>query len=355
MVKLPFINSIKFVDKLLFTKHLSIMLKSGIPLAEAISILTDQSRNAAFKKILLGIARDIANGQSLEKSLSRYPDVFDPLYRSIIAVGEEAGNLESNSEYLAATLQKTYEFRKKVQGAMMYPMLILVVAGLVGGGIVFFILPQLSALFKSLDVTLPLSTRILLWIADLAKNYGLIIIIVLLLSVSLFIRLISTARLKPHWHRFLLGVPVYGQFLQNSEMANFCRNMGMMLKSGLPIARALKVAREATYNLVFRSYVTDLVAAVDRGQTIEKTWSGAEKKYIPVIVPRMIGVGEKTGRLDESLLYLADFFEGEVDDMAKNLSSILEPAMLLVVAGFVAFLAFSIISPIYQFTGSVHR
>lgn len=348
-------NKVSFQDKLLFTKHLAIMLKSGLPITQTVGIIKEQTSNPEFKNILGGVLADLQNGLTLEKSLAKYPEVFDPLYLNIVSVGEESGKLEENLTYLAQELFKTHEFQKKVQSAMLYPSIVLIATVFIGGAISFFVLPQLADLFKSMDITLPLATRILLWFANTARDFGFYIAMGLILFSAFFVFLINTAAIKPYWHRFVLKVPIFGQFVQFGALATVCRNMGMMLASGLPITKALRITTETMTNLVFKDYLEHLYKTVESGKTMGAELISKKYSYIPLIFSSMVGVGEKTGTLEKSFLYLGDFFTDEIDDMAKNLPTVLEPIMLLGVAIMVAFLAFSIISPIYQFTGSIRR
>ncbi|KKU91256.1 MAG: Type II secretion system F domain protein [Microgenomates group bacterium GW2011_GWA1_48_10] len=348
-------DRVNFIDILLFTKHLSVMIKAGIPLAEALEILRDQTQNPAFKKVLVTVSTEIRNGQSLTKTLALFPKIFNPFYLSLVSVGEQAGDLEVNLEYLATQLQKNYEFKKKVQGAMLYPSFVIVVALLMGSAMAIFVLPQLAGLFTSLDVDLPTSTRILIFVADLMKKHGLIIIPGLFAVFFLTTFLVKTPAVKPLWQRFLINLPIFGLFIKNVESANFCRSLGLMLKSGLTLSKALEIAREATDNTIFKEYIEGIEKAVDKGHTIESELSKKKYQHFPLIVSKMIGVGEKTGKLDETLLYLGDFFEEEVDSMAKNFPTILEPILLVIIALMVAFMALAIISPIYQFTASIHK
>lgn len=348
-----FLNRITFTDKLFFTKHLSVMIRSGVSLAEAVKALRDQTRNPAFKKILNSILTDIENGQTLKKALSRHPHLFDPVYISLVSIGEESGNLESNLEYLADQLKRNYELQKKIQGAMIYPAIVLTTATVVGGAISFFVLPKMIDLFQSLEVDLPLTTKILLFLANTVKDYGLIIISILIgLAVGGYL-LIQTEKVKPKWQTFLLTIPAVGQFLQNVELASFCRNLGIMLKSGLPIAISLNDLHDSTDNLIFKHYIGKIHEAVKGGKSMTDELNSKDYPLIPAIVAKMVGVGEETGKLDESMLYLGHFFEEEVEDSSKNLSNVLEPILLLIIAGVVAFVALAIITPIYQFTGSI--
>lgn len=350
-----FLNKIPFIDKLLFTKHLSVMIKAGIPLPDSLVTLRDQTKNESFKKVLTKVNSDVSNGQELGKSLGKFPQVFDSLYRSVVTLGEESGTLETNLEYLALELSKSYEFKKKVRSAMFYPAIVMTLIIVVGGGISIFVLPQLSELFSSLNTELPLSTRILLAISNVMKNWGIPIMTALIGSIFALAFAVRLPTIKPIFDRIVIRMPIFGSFLQNVEIASFCRNFGMMLKSGLHITTALGACRDAAENDVFKQYLGWMLDAVEKGKSLEEELSAKKYQFIPPILTRMIGVGEKTGKLDESLLYLGDFFSEEVDEFTKNLPTIIEPIMLIIVAILVAFLAMAIISPIYQFTTSVHR
>lgn len=344
---------IKFLDKVLFTKHLAIMLKSGITLAEAMRALSDQTQNPHFRKVLQNIATQVSNGKSLHKAFSSYPREFDGLYRSLIKIGEESGNLGKNLDFLAEKMKKDYSFKKKVQSASLYPLIILAATGVIGLGISYFVLPQLTELFESLDVALPLSTRILLFIANTMKYFGIFIVAGVITGVVGFNAIIRTPAIKPLWQRFLMRLPYVGAFIQSAQSASLCRNLGVMLKSGLPLTTSLATHAEATDNYVFKRYAERLNNGVEKGQSISKQLESGKFHYIPSIITKMVEVGEKTGKLDETCEYLGDFFEDEVDNATKNLSTVLEPVMLIVISLIVAFVAMAIISPIYEFTGSV--
>jgi type IV pilus assembly protein PilC len=353
--QIPIFNKISFLEKLFFTKHLAVMVKSGIPISEAIATISDQTPNQEFKKLLQNILKDIDNGQTLETALSRHPTVFDPLYINLIHIAEQSGNLSANLDYLAEQLRKTYEFKKKVQGALMYPMIVFIAAIVIGAGISIFVLPTLTNLFESLDVKLPLTTQILLFISRTMQNYGILIIAACIaLVVGLRYAIVSPA-VKPYWDLFLLSLPGFGSFFRNVQLASLTRNLGITLKSGLPITTALQTEYEAATNTVYKKYIEKIKKGVEKGKTISEILESGHFTYIPLIVNKMIAVGEKTGNLDEMLLYLNDFFEDEVDTYSKNLATILEPLVLLFIGLIVAFVALAIISPIYELTGSIHR
>ena len=341
------------VDLMLFTKHLAMMLRSGVSLGEALEILEDQNQNKSLKAVLRGISGGIKNGQPLAKVMAKYPKVFDPMYRSVVNIGEESGSLDKNLDYLVSELSKNYEFRQKVMTALLYPMIVLLIAAIVGSGVALFVLPKLVDMFSSLDVKLPLTTRLLMWVAGFMKSYGVIFFAGLFGLAAAGGMLARVTKVKRKIDVISLRLPVLGKFLLNIQVAGMCRNMGIMLKSGLPLRICLQTAREATGNWVFNQYFQRLDKAVDMGISLEKELTGKHYPMIPLMVGRMVGVGEKSGKLDETFLYLGEFMEEEVDEMAKNLTTILEPVLLIGIALVVLFLALSIISPIYQLTGSI--
>lgn len=353
--KIQIFSGISFVEKLLFTKNLSVMLKAGITLPDAIEVLTIQTRSSSFKKILKSIAWDIKNGQKLTTALKKHPDVFNFLYINLIEIGEDSGTLEENLEYLATQLAKENSLRKKIQGALLYPAIVLTTVFFVGMGLSLFVLPKLIDLFESMDVELPMTTKILLFFAYIVKDHGTLLAIATIAVIIMFRLLISTKYIKPLWHNFLLSLPIIGKFIQHNLMASFCRNLGIMLKSGLTLKNSLSINYEINENLVFKNYLNKLQVSVNKGKSLESELSNGSYKKISPMAIKMIGVGEKSGKLDEMFIYLGDYYEEEVDNTAKNLSTILEPVILLVVGIIVGFVSLAIISPIYELTGSIQR
>lgn len=346
-------DRVTIVDKLTFTKHLSLMMKSGISLAEAVNILQLQTTRPSLNKILVQIEKDLSNGQPLNRALTRFPKVFDPFYINLIQAAEESGTLEENLDYLAVHLKKEHEFSNKIRQALLYPAIVLSLSFVVAMALSIFVLPKLIDLFNSLDVKLPLSTKILLGFATVMRDYGLLISAGIVAAVILGRWLITTKLFKPGWDWLTLSAPVFGPLKQKIELSGLLRNLGMMLKVGVPISTALDIQITTTSNTIYKRYLQLIKEHVKKGQAIGEILANQKHPFMPMIVLRMIGVGEKTGRLDETLLYLGDFFEEEVDDASKNLSTAIEPLILIGVGLIVGFIAIAIIGPIYQFTGSV--
>jgi len=342
-------------ERLLFTKHLATMIKAGIPIAEVLETLVDQTKSAYFRKVLLEVLADVKNGKTLAYSFGKHPKAFDGFYISLVEVAEASGTLEENLEFLALQLSKDYSLRKKVQSALMYPAIVMAVTLIMGGFISFYILPKLVDFFKSFDIKLPLTTRILIFFAQAMKDYGIVIMGAILISLILFRIFISLPKIKPLWHTLLLKVPIVGVLISYSQLARFSRNLGTLIKSGVAIVKSLEITAETLSNLRFRNDLVSVAKSLTKGKNIGDSMQKGKFKEFPPLVWRMISVGEKTGKLDESLLYLSDFYDDEVDDISKNLTTILEPILLIVIGLVVGFVALSIISPIYQLTGSIRR
>lgn len=353
--RIKLIGNIPFQEKLLFTKHLSTMIKAGIPISEALDSLVEQSRNNAFRKIIQNILQDVENGSSLTSALKKYPRVFDAFYTGMVSVGEESGRLENNLIFLSDQLSKDMQLKKKIASAMLYPSIVIVAMVIMGGFISYFILPKLVEFFQSFDIELPLSTRILLAIAYITQNYFFYILAGFILAVVLLRFSLKINKIRFFWHRLIIRFPLMGKIVSYGQLSRFGRNLGTLVKSGIPIDKAMDITASTMSNLLYAKHLTQVSSMLSKGKSIGETLKNNKYSEFPPIVYRMIDVGEKTGNLDESLLYIGNFYEDEVDDLTKNLSSIIEPVLLVVIGIAVGFVALSIISPIYQLTGSIRN
>jgi type II secretory pathway component PulF len=346
-------SSVSHIDKLLFTRELSVLLKSGVALGDALESLQSKTRAGAFRAVIDTLLADVENGQLLSHSLSRFPKVFDPLYLNMVRIGETSGTLKENLAFLSGQLDASYTLRKKIQGILLYPAIVLSMALILGAAISVFILPKLMKLFDSFDVALPLSTRILIALSSLMERQGIVIFAAIFAAIILFRIFITRQAVKPYWHRLLLALPVFGEFFQNVAIAHFCRDMGTMLESGLPLLESLSVEEKVMENRAIARLVGSLSVAVSQGRSIADELSRKQYALIPPLAAKMIAAGEKTGRLGETLIYLESFFESEVDRKIKNMTVIFEPLLLIVIGLIVAFLALAILTPIYSLTGSI--
>ncbi|MFA6909331.1 MAG: type II secretion system F family protein [Patescibacteria group bacterium] len=342
------------IDIVLFARHLAVMMKSGMALAESLSIIADQTSRQSFKKIILNICESVKNGTRLAESCERHPKVFNGLSVNMIRIGESSGTLDTSLEYLANELEKEYELRQKVRGALLYPLIILIATVGIGGALSVFVLPKLVTLFSGMDITLPVATRVFLSIATFLSAWGIwialgMIILMLVLRMTRHTRVIGSLI-----DRTALWVPFSRSMTQQVVMARCTRTLALLLKSGLPLVEALTITRGTIGNSVYASHLLTIQKKVETGAVLGKTL-GEHERYFPRIVSRMISVGEKTGKLDQTLSYLSAFYDLEVDNATRNLTTIIEPALLIAIGVIVGGLGIAIITPIYQLSGSLGR
>ncbi len=352
-IKNPF-NKVKPLEKLMFTKHMYIMIKSGVPISETLQTLAEHTKSKYFKSVLLQVYEDVQSGKSLHVALGRFPDTFDKFYVSLVKVSEESGTLETTLEFLADQLAKDYELRKKIKGAMFYPTLILIATFGIGGFISIVILPQFVDFFNSLNAELPLSTRMLMVFAGVMKDHGILIFTLTGLFFIFIKWFLNTRHVKPRWHKIQLVMPVFGKLIRYTQLARMCRNLATLLNSGVPATKALETTADTMTNLTFNKDLHEVEDALVQGRNISDSMEDGDYKEIPSMIPRMIKVGERTGNLSEVLEYMSEFYETEIDHMTKNMSSIIEPFLLIGMGIMVGFIAIAIIGPIYQITGSIN-
>lgn len=346
---------VSFLEVVFFTRHLSVMLKSGITIAEALVVLEAQNKSGAFKKVIKAIVLDIQNGQSLAKALTKHPKVFDPFYINIVSVGEETGKLDESLSYLNIQLSKKYLLRKKIRNALMYPSLVVMVALLAGLGMMIFVMPKLLDLFAGFSTKMPPITQLFIAIASYMQRYGVVTFIALICGILAVRILMFVPFFKKLIDHLLLALPLVGPILQNVSLTNMYLDLGFLMRSGVTITESLRITATITTQTVFKNYIEHFLAAVSQGKSLSQEMTEKKYAYIPLLATKMIAVGEKSGKLDETFLYLSDFFDEEVDDATKNITTVLEPALLLLIGLFVAFIALAIISPIYELTGSIQR
>lgn len=338
-------------EVVLFTKNLSVMMKSGLTLAESLQISIEQS-HGGLRRVLTRVLRHVENGEPFAKALATQSKYFPRLYQDMVRVGEVSGTLDQNLAYLADQLAKDRDMRRKVWGALMYPLLILVGVGGLGAMLSVVVLPRLTNLFLSLDVPLPLSTRILIGVSAFLQSYGLW---VLLGVIVLIIILVAGYRIRPvkyAVHALLLRIPLFGRLLHQISLARFTRTLGALLLSGVPISESLDAVEEAMSNMVYERAVRKVRTATNKGASLANSLE-RHSRLFPRVVTRMVNVGERSGRLDEILKYLSEFYEEEFDEVAKNLTVLLEPALLILIGVVVGFMGVSIITPIYQVTNAI--
>jgi len=347
------IGGVSLTEKAVFAKHLSVMLKSGLTIAEALDITRSQARGK-FKKIISVVFKSVESGNSLYSSLAKFKRVFSPLFINTVKAGEASGNLERNIQNLAEQLEKDKELVNKVKGALLYPAVIFSGAVILGLVMVFLVLPKIMPLFQGLKIDLPPTTRALIWLSGFIQLHGTAVFSTLIIAIAAIIWIVRQKFAKPVTHYFFLHTPIVNKISQNANLANFCRTLGTLLKSGLSIDEALDISRDTVSNYYYKKSLFEICQRVRRGSKLSEILSDHENLF-PRLASSMIRVGEKSGNLEDSLFYLAVFYDSEVDMATKNLSTAIEPILLVIIGIAVAVLALSIITPIYKITGNIQR
>lgn len=339
------------LELIVFAKHLSLMLRSGLAITEALKVLY-QSSTGKFRDLVGDIYNSVKAGRNLAEALQRYPRVFNSFFAGAVYAGETSGTLDKSLENVAVQLKKEKELADKIKGALMYPVIILIAGFVMSLFLAFYILPKIIPLFQGMKMKLPWTTRALIAFSQVVESYGTILLICIFVGLALLIWLVRQKFSKPFVHKLLLKLPVVKDIIKQANLARFSRTLATLLASGLNIVEALNIAANTTTNYYYRRAINTVSKATSKGNRLS---AGLMKfrGYFPDMAIRMIAVGEESGKLEETLFYLADFYEGEVDNSTKNLSTLVEPILLVFIGLGVGFLALSIVTPIYSITGKV--
>ena len=334
-------------DKILFTKQLAVMIKAGLPLDQALKVLSEQIPSKSMGRAIHDMARDVEGGIPLSQSMDKHPGIFPAVYVNLIKSGERSGKLEDVLFKLADQQEKDYELISKVRGAMIYP--IVIFAALLGvmAIIILFVMPQIQKVFDDLDAALPLPTRILLSTSAFAREWFFVIAALFIggiVGLRFYVRRSEEAH--AWWDRVKLKVPIFGPLMKKIAMARFTRTTATLITAGLPMLEILDTVADVMGNVVYRDAVRRTRNQVEAGVALSKALS--DEKIIPTIVSQVVAIGEKSGNLDFSLANIADFYDKEVDATTRNLSSILEPILMIAIGVGVGFVVISVISPIYN-------
>ncbi len=339
-------------EKLIFSKNLALALKSGVSLVGGLKMIRSQTANRNFKKILDQLIEGTNRGAFLSDGMAKYAHVFGTLYVNIIRVAETSGTLPENLLYLGDELRKESDLRKKVRGAMIYPIIILIATVIIATGMIVFVFPKILPLFASFKENLPLTTRMLIFISNAFSQYGLFIALGVVGSLVAIRFLMKVPSIRHAYHAALFRLPLFGRAVINYNMANLSRTLALLLKSGVQIIEAINITGATLTNLVYRADLAKIAEGVRKGEAVSHYLVRYPHRFPPILT-NMIEMGENTGNLTNNLFYLAEHYENEVDDFVKNLSSIVEPILLVIMGVVVAFIALAFITPIYQLTRAI--
>lgn len=355
----PFFSSSFFLsfstkEQIIFAKRLSMVLRSGMPILQGLRMLEEEAHSRSVSKIAKSLADDVASGLMLSDALKKFQDTIGDFFISIVRVGETSGTLPENLEYIAQELKKKHDLSRQVIGALVYPIIIVLATSGITAMLIVYIFPKILPIFLSLKATLPLSTRILIVVSTFMTNYGLWVLLGIVAVTIGYLLMLRVHTFHLIVDKILLRLPIFGSLSQYYNLANTCRTLSLLLKSDVRIVVAIDITADSLKNKAYQEALREVGKGVLSGQRVSTLLRG-NRVLFPPLLTQMMSVGESTGNLSDTLMYLSDMYEAEINDWTKNLTSILEPVLMLTMGLLVGFIAISVITPIYGITQNLHR
>jgi type IV pilus assembly protein PilC len=344
---ITFGGGVKDKDIVVFTRQFATMIDAGLPLVQALDILSAQVENKMLSKTLQQVKTDVESGATYADALKKHPRIFTELYVNMVAAGEAGGILDTILNRLATYIEKAMKLKKKVKGAMVYPAVVTTVAVLVIAIIMIFVIPTFAKMFTTLGGTLPMPTQIVINLSDFMAGIGGLMVLLAIVGVVIFITQVRRTEKGKHViDRLLLKLPIFGSLLNKVAVAKFTRTLGTLVSSGVPILDGLEITAKTSGNKVIEYAIMDVRKGVVSGKTLAEPITKA--KVFPPMVTHMIAVGESTGALDAMLSKIADFYDDEVDAAVSNLTAMMEPLLMVFLGGAVGFIVVSMYLPIFR-------
>lgn len=343
---------VSLLEKMTFINNLAVTLKAGLPLARALGVLSVQMPNPYFREAVRTLKTDVEGGKTLSESMLRFPRVFSPMVASMVKAGEEGGTLDQNLEYLGGQISRDYHLLRRTRGALIYPAVILFTLLVIGYIMFTFVLPRLVATFQELHTELPVLTRAIIGTVDLFSRHPFLLASILPTLLILLALLARTGSGREVLHKLNLALPVTGKIVKKLNMARFTMIFGNLLRSGMPIVAALRITSNTMTNLRYRRALADASEKVKIGVDLVAALEKYPDLFAPMVT-QMIRVGEESGTMEKVLGSVAAFYEAEVDETVKNLSSIIEPVLVILIGAVVGVLAVGLILPIYNIGQSI--
>jgi type IV pilus assembly protein PilC len=346
-LRLPGIgNRVPLKEVALFSRQFATLISSGLTLIRSLTILTSQTENAALAKIVLDVRGQVERGVSLSQALSTHPKVFSRLFVAMVRAGEASGGLDQSLIALSTMLERQAALRGKIKSAMAYPATVLCLVCLILTAMILFIVPIFKNIYTSLGAKLPLPTRMLISISDIAVKFAIPILILVVIGVILLKRWIRTPQGKAVWDITLLKVPIFGSLMRKTAIARFCSTFSSLLRAGVPVLESLDITKETVSNVVVARAVQSMAEGVQRGETMTARLSS--HPIFPAMVSQMMSVGEETGALDAMLGRAAGFLEEEIERTVAALTSLLEPLMIVILGGCVGTMVVCLYLPMFK-------
>lgn len=344
-ISLPFFG-VPLREKMFFTRNLQVMISAGLPLPKAIESLALQTKNKKFRFSLSKIKEEITKGKSFSGSLAAYPEIFSEFFQSMVKIGEESGILEETLKILTQQMERETDLRSKIKGAMIYPAVI--ISAMIGIGIMMLIVvvPKLAETFKELEIELPMTTKLVIGLANFLVTKWYLVLLILAFLVFLFWQALRIKEGKKIIDKATLKIPIISPIIKNTNSAYTVRTLSSLISAGVSLPRSLEITSGILGNIYYKNALSEAAERVRKGEKLSEVFKLYENIY-PSTVIQMISVGEETGETAAILAKLADFYENEVSNATKNLTSVIEPVLMLIIGGVVGFFAVSMIQPMY--------
>jgi len=351
-ISLDFLQKIKTTDLILFCRNMAGLMQAGVSLARAIEILEKQTTNKKMKDVLHSIFETIKSGGSLSDALGKHPKVFDSLFISMMRAGEESGNLVGTLKEVELHIKRSYDLKRKIKGAMTYPIVILGAMGLIGILMMKYVVPNLLKVFTDFKMDLPFTTKIVLWLANVIDKYFLFLVLAIAGIVFAIFKLTKLPKVKKFFSIVVIKLPSIGTIAKQTLTARTARTLASLLKSGVSVTRSLEITRDVIGNFQYKAVMEEALKDIQKGSPMSKSFQAHPNLY-PIMMGDMIEVGEESGKVGDMLQDVALFYEEEVDQKTKNLSTIVEPILMLIIGGAVGFFAVAMMTPMYSMMESV--
>ena len=342
-------------ELVMFTRQLSAMVSAGVPILRSLNSMSKHAESAGFRETINSVIRDIEGGMSFADALGKHPETFNDIYVIMVAAGETGGILDDILKRLALQQEKNSSMKKKIKGAMTYPIVLLVITIIAFFILMTFIIPVIGKTIKDMggpDAKLPLLTEIMLGISDFMVSFWYLIVPAFIGGIWALIRYIKTPKGRIKFHHVIIKVPAVGAIVRKVAIARFTRTFSALIGAGVAVLEALDVTSRAVGNVVYEDSLRDATKRVQHGEVLSRIIAERDDLY-PPIVAQMLSVGEETGQTDKVLIKVADFYEEEVDTAIDGVSSIIEPVMIVAMGGVIALVAVSVMGPITSMAGQV--
>lgn len=347
-----FLSRVKQDELVMVTRNLGSMLVAGLPLSRALSVIERQSTNPRLKGVLKSIQARITKGDPFNEALAEFPKTFDDLYVAMVRAGEESGSLSDALQILSVQMERASSLTKKIKGAMIYPAIVLIVMAGIMILMMLYVMPAITDTFKNLGADLPTTTRILIAASDFMTEHTILTLAGMFGSVFSFILALRTKLGKRVSSWIIVRLPIIGKIAKEANAARMARTLSSLLSSGVDVLRALAITQDVLQNYYYKLILAEAAVRVEKGLALSETFIERKDLY-PILVGEMIAVGEETGQISNMLLELAIFYENEVEHKTKDLSTIIEPLLMVFIGGSVGFFALAMIAPIYSIADNI--